>query len=202
MLSQRVWPSFLSRNVRKSVIGRKQLPPKPCLILIMGVAGSGKSTLSREIMRHIWAVYLDNNYIADAFFPNTRNGLKYKKLRPHFYKALYTIAQENLKLDNSVLLDVPHIKEVQTREWRAFLERLVARTKAKMVVIRCLCSKKTLHTRLCLRGQLRDRWKLKHWNQFLRKEPIEIRIPFPHLDINTEKDLLKNVKVAVQHILS
>ncbi len=68
----------------------------------MGVAGSGKTTLAREILRRLWAVYLDNNHIVDAFFPHTRNGRAYQKLRPHFYQALYTIVEENLKRGNSV----------------------------------------------------------------------------------------------------
>jgi predicted kinase len=145
-------------------------------------------------------VYLDNNHIADAFFPDTRNGLEYERLRPHFYKALYTITEENLKLGNSVLLDVPHIKEVQTQEWRIFIKRLVRRTKGKMVVIRCLCSEKVLHSRIHSRGEKRDAWKLKNWKKFLRKEPLEVSIPFPHLDIDTGKSSSRNTKAAVRYI--
>ena len=99
----------------------------------MGVAGSGKTTLSRGILRRIWAVYLDNNQIADAFFPNTRMGADYEKLRPRLYKALYMIADENLKVGNNVLMDVPHIKEIQRPRWRFFIKKLVAKTKAKLI---------------------------------------------------------------------
>jgi predicted kinase len=180
---------------------RKRLAPKPCLILVVGVAGSGKSTLSREILRRIWAVYLDNNQIADAFFPHTRRGTEYETLRPRFYKALYTVAEENLKLGNSVLLDVPHIKEVQTLRWRAFVRRLVERTKARMVVIRCHCSETVLHTRIRSRGKQRDRWKLKNWKKFLSREPLKVSIAFPHLDIDTEENLSGNVSSAVDFIL-
>jgi len=169
---------------------------------MMGVAGTGKSTLSREIVRRICAVYLDNNHIADAFFPDTRNGLAYEKLRPRFYKALYTITEENLKVGNSVLLDVPHIKEVQTTRWRAFIKRLVERAKVRIVVIRCICSEKVLHTRLASRGELRDRWKGQNWKEFLEKEPINVQMPFDHLDINTEKNLSTNISSAVHYIQS
>jgi predicted kinase len=106
----------------------------------MGVAGSGKTTFSKELLRHVAAVYLDNNHIVDAFFPHTRNGRHYESLRPAFYKALWTITEENLELGNSVLLDVPHVREVQRPEWRAFVRRLAARTGARLRVIRCLCS--------------------------------------------------------------
>lgn len=185
-----------------SVFAAKRRLSQPCLILIVGVAGSGKTTLAREILRRIWAVYLDNNHIVDAFFPHTRTGHAYEKMRPHFYKALYTIAEQNLKLGMSVLLDVPHIKEVQTDEWRNFIKRLVRRTKAKSVIIRCLCSEKTLHSRIYSRGEPRDRWKLDHWHEFLRQQPVDSPIRFRHLDINTEKSPMQNINAAIRHILT
>ena len=167
----------------------------------MGVAGSGKSALSREILRRIWAVYLDNNHIADAFFPHTRMGIGYEKLRAGFYRALYAITEENLKLGNSVLLDVPHVKEVQKSRWRDFIRGLVKRTRAKLIVIRCLCSERSLYTRILARDERRDHWKLAHWREFLRKEPIKVRIPFRHLDIDTDNNLKTNVRAAVRYIL-
>ena len=106
----------------------------------MGVAGSGKSTLAQNLLRRLCAVYLDNNQIVDAFFPDRRNGRSYNKLRPRFYQALYTIVAENLKLGNSILLDVPHVKEMQDPQWRRFIKSLTAAANAKIIVIRCLCS--------------------------------------------------------------
>jgi predicted kinase len=168
----------------------------------MGVAGSGKTALAKEVLRRISAVYLDNNHIVDAFFPDVRSGRSYEKLRPRFYEALYTITEKNLRVGNSVLLDVPHIKEVQTRKWQTFVKKLARSTKAKLVVIRCVCSGTVLRNRISRRGERRDRWKLKHWNEFLTREPINVPIPFPHLDINTEKSLLRNTTVAISYIRS
>jgi len=180
---------------------QRRLLSKPCLILVMGVAGTGKSTLSREILRRLRAVYLDNNLIADAFFPDTRNGPNYKRLRPKFYKALYRIAEENLKCGNSVLLDVPHIKEIQTHEWHAFIKNLTRKTESTLVAIRCFCSEKVLRARLSERGEKRDRWKLEHWQQFISAEPPDVAIPIPHLNLNTEKSLRRNVSAALRYIL-
>jgi predicted kinase len=168
----------------------------------MGVAGSGKTTLSKQLIRHVSTTYLDNNHIVDAFFPNTRNGSKYEKLRPYFYKALYMIAEENLKLGNSVLLDVPHVKEVQSRAWRASIRRLAKKTEAKMLVLKCVCSEGVLKKRLRTRGEQRDRWKLKHWETFLGQQPIDVPVPFDHLTLNTEEDLLASVRAAVHYIVS
>jgi len=168
----------------------------------MGVAGTGKSTLCKEILRRIHAVYLDNNYIADEFFPHTRTGQSYNRLRPQLYSALYTIAVENLKIGNSVLLDSPHIKQVQTRSWRMLIKRLVNSANARLVIIRCFCSEKTLRERICQRGERRDVWKLKHWRKFLTQEPLDAPISFPHLDINTESPIAKYLPLVVDYILN
>jgi predicted kinase len=181
---------------------RKYVTSTPSLILVIGVAGSGKTTLARKILRHICAVYLDNNHIADAFFPHTRRGGAYERLRPGFYKVLYTIAEENLKLGNSVLLDVPHVKEVQTSEWRGLIRRLVKKARADLVVIRCFCSEQTLLRRIRSRSQARDHWKLKHWNEFLMEQPIRVWMPWRHLEIDSEKQLSANVSEAVRYIKS
>ena len=167
----------------------------------MGVAGSGKTTLAKQILRRLWAVYLDNNHIADAFFPQTRSGRAYEQFRPHVYRVLYVIAEANLKVGNTVLLDVPHVKEVQLSEWRRFIKRLAAQTKSKLIVIRCACSETVLRARLKSRGEKRDRWKIAHWKEFLSQQPIEIDVPFPHLEVNTEKSLPANASVVVRYIL-
>jgi predicted kinase len=168
----------------------------------MGVAGTGKTTLARNILRRLWAVYLDNNHIVDAFCLHTRNGRVYEKLRPHFYQALYTIVEENLKTGNSVLLDVPHVKEMQIPKWRRFIKSLAARTKSKLIVVRCRCSEKELRARLESRGEKRDRWKLQRWKEFLKQQPIDIPVPFPHLNVNTENDSSKSVTAAIRYIMS
>ena len=191
----------MSRRAEQALFARRRRLSQPCLILVMGVAGSGKTTLSKEILRHVWAVYLDNNHIVDAFFPHTRTGRAYEKLRPHFYQALYTIAEENLRLGNSILLDIPHVKEMRMVRWRRFLKKLAIGTKAKIVIIRCLCSDTVLRSRLQSRGEKRDRWKLAHWKEFLREQPIDIAVPFRHLDINTEKKSSANVAAAMRYIL-
>ncbi|MGH7873360.1 MAG: AAA family ATPase [Candidatus Binatia bacterium] len=167
----------------------------------MGVAGSGKTTLAKKILRQVGATYLDNNHIVDAFFPDTRSGRSYKRLRPHFYRALYNIVEENLRLGNSVLLDVPHVKEMQNLEWRRFIRKLALRARAKLVVIRCICSEQTLRARLRSRAETRDRSKLVHWKKFLAEQPINAVLPVPHLDVDTEKISARSVGRSIRYIL-
>jgi len=167
----------------------------------MGVAGSGKTTLAKEILRRIWAVYLDNDHIVDAFFPHTRTGRNYEKRRPYFYQALYRIVSENLAVSNSVILDVPHMREMRDPKWRGLIQRLAGKTKARLVVIRCHCADSVLRSRLKSRGESKDRWKLTHWKEFLTQQPSLAPIPFSHLEVDTERNLSANVNAALRHIL-
>ncbi|MFQ5532917.1 MAG: AAA family ATPase, partial [Candidatus Methylomirabilales bacterium] len=163
----------------------------------MGVAGTGKSDLSKAILEQLWAVYLDNNFLADVFSPKSRTDERYLAVRENLYGALYRITEENLRIGTSVLLDAPHIKQVQDPEWRRSIQRLVDETGARLCVIRCYCREQVLRDRLEMRGEGRDRWKLENWEKFLKQEPPRAPIPFPHLELDTEDSLDANVARAV-----
>gem|GEM_PF-1492545 len=173
----------------------------PRLILIMGVAGSGKSELARGILKQISAVYLDNNFLADAFSPVSRSDEGYLAIRDNLYVALYRITRENLRIGNSVLLDAPHIRQVQDPEWCRWIQDLAADAGAWLRAISCYCREQVLRERLEARGEERDRWKLENWHAFLAEQPPRTPIPFPHLDLDTEQTLKANVERAISYIL-
>lgn len=174
---------------------------KTSLILLMGVPASGKTTMAKEILKRIWAIYLDNNFIADAFFSNTRTDPQYLDLRRNLYDVLYRITEENLMVANSVLLDVPHVTHMQDDKWRVAISERAARCGANLIVIRCFCSEETLHRRISARAEERDRWKLENWPEFVRREPLRVPIPFPHLEIDTEESVEGNAVLATRYIL-
>jgi len=154
----------------------------------MGVAGTGKTTLAKALLKRICAVYLDNNFIADAFFPDTRTNTPYLQLRGKFYSVLYRVTQENLRARNTVLLDVPHVKEMQDPTWRTWLREFVTTNYAALRIIRCFTSEDVLHQRIRNRREPRDDWKLRNWEEFLEKEPLFPPIPFDHLDLDTSTE--------------
>ena len=160
----------------------------------MGVPGTGKTTISKKLIKLYHFVYLDNNFIADAFYSNTRTSEEYKNLRDCFYIALYRIVKENLLVGNSVLLDVPHVTHMKDHDWCARLRQFVLETHVTLKIVRCFCSEETLKKRLLERDEERDKWKLSHWEKFMKNEPLMIPIPFDHIDINTEYSLQDNLK--------
>jgi predicted kinase len=167
----------------------------------MGVAGSGKSELARGILEQISAVYLDNNFLADAFSPGSRSDESYLAIRDNLYAVLYRITGENLRIGNSVLLDAPHIRQAQDPEWCRWIQDLAAEAGAWLRAIRCYCREEVLRQRLEARGEQRDRWKLENWRAFLAEQPPRTPIPFPHLDLDTERPRAANAARAVSYIL-
>ncbi|MEW6358221.1 MAG: AAA family ATPase [Planctomycetota bacterium] len=177
------------------------VPTRKVLVLVMGVAGSGKSTLAKALLERMVCVYLDNNFIADAFYANTRTDPQYVRLRPHLYSALYRIAEENLAVGNSVLLDVPHVKDVQDPKWCDFIQGLADGRRARLIVLRSFCSEDCLRKRLSERKEERDAWKFDNWEEFCRREPIDVTIPFEHMDIDMELPLQIAVERAWNYVL-
>lgn len=180
----------------------RQALPRTTLVLLAGVAGSGKSTVARGLLDHLRAVYLDNNFIADAFFPDTRRGLEYRRLRPPLYRALYRITGENLSVGNSVLLDAPHIRQSRSAHWYRAMLSLTRGAASELVMIRCVASEREIRRRLEARGEPRDRWKLQNWETHVRSQPVAGALPHPHLDLWTERSAEETVREALRYILA
>ena len=187
-------------SVNRLPKARVDLSP-PRLILVMGIAGSGKSTLARAILEQIRAVYLDNNFLADVFSPASRTGEAYLAVRENLYAALYRIMWENLQVGNSVLVDAPHIRQVQDPDWCRWIQCLAEEAGASLHAIRCYCREEVLRQRLEARGEERDQWKLEHWQAFVAGQPPGVPIPFAHLDLDTEDSLEANVSRAISYIV-
>lgn len=155
-------------------------------VLVMGVPGSGKSTLARQIIERVHWVYLDNNFVMDPFFADTRDSADHMRLRPKFYEALYNIAARNLELGNTVLLDAPHVRPMKDPAWWRQMQALADDAGATLRVVRCHCSEATLRARIESRNEKRDLPKLANWERFLRDEPLRTPIPLDHLDVDTD----------------
>lgn len=179
----------------------KKVLSQKTLILVIGVAGSGKTTIAKEVLQHIAAAYIDKDVLTDPFTPISRDSSEYLKIRPKIYQQMNNLAESNLQVGNTVVLDAPHVKEMQSKTWRTAIQKLVQRTDAKLIVVRCQCDEGVLRSRLQERGEERDKWKLENWSDFLRQEPIDLKISVPHIDIDTTDFKRVDIPDLIQRIL-
>lgn len=163
----------------------------------MGIACSGKTFIAKRLLKEISAFYIDKDSIMDPF-TKERSGDFYDRIRGPSYKAMYNIALDNLKLGNSVVIDSPHVKEMQDRKWREWLKEFSSPFVLKIIL--CHAPEDVIKKRLIERGEEKDEEKLKNWKEFLKKEPIIPEMPFDHIKIDTSKDQEDKIKNVLLYL--
>jgi predicted kinase len=170
------------------------------LILVLGSAGSGKTTFAERLVPELGCVYLNSDTISEAAFPGDRESPGYIKARPIIYRTLYDIAFANLNLGNSVLIDAPHVAQIPDPEWRAWVMGAIERSGARLRVMHCVADPDTRRSRLATRGEARDAAKLANWAEYIRSEPFRSPIPLPHIEIDTGRDMARNLALAMEYL--
>lgn len=172
----------------------------PALVVLMGPPGSGKTTLARHLAPRLRAAWLNSDDMTDAFFGMDRDSTAYVQARPTIYEALYRIAESNLAIGTSVVVDAPHGAVLQSPEWHAQLAARTTRLSARLVVLRCTAPPTLLRQRMISRGEPRDAAKLAGWEAFAAGQPDWSAVSFPHGQIDTSVDLETAVARALDYV--
>ena len=163
----------------------KLSPFTPRLILFAGHAGTGKSTLAKKALALIVEktgedfFFLDKDTVYGAFSahvmaltthnPNDRDSPYYlQNIRDWEYAGLLAIAQENLQLGVNIILVGPFSKEIQSGQmFDPVALGLPPQTQIRIAWIDLLLEE--AKRRMEKRADLRDEWKLAHWEQYIQR---------------------------------
>lgn len=170
------------------------------LILVLGSAGSGKTTFARQLVPELGCVYLNSDTISEAAFPDDRESPEYLKARPIIYRTLYDLAFANLKLGSSVLIDAPHVGQIADPGWRTWIMSETEQSGARLRVIHCVADQTTRRSRLASRGEARDADRLANWVEYIRSDPFRSPLPLPHIEIDTTEDMQRNIALAMNYL--
>jgi predicted kinase len=161
----------------------------PRLVLIMGRAGSGKSTIARHLLEVRPMAYLNKDTVWEPLLETVESRAEYLAKRDAWYELLYRLAEENLAAGISVLLDAPHVRQAQDPAWGAAMRSLACRAGSAPKCVYCYCTESTLKQRLVDRGLQRDAWKISNWRRFLEQEPVALAFPLDHVMVDTDRRL-------------
>ncbi|MBS4204827.1 AAA family ATPase [Lederbergia citrea] len=171
----------------------------PKVIFVSGVAGTGKSTVSRHINKYIPAVYLDKDTVGGKFSeqflkatghdPSDRDSKYYKAhCRDLEYDVTMDLAMENATLGLASILIGPFTKEMETKEWldEKLAEFMLSRDDVTVkIVFVTLKDTQLQKERIIERGAMdRDQWKIDHWDDYEKSLDLpEVAWGIPETDI-------------------
>ena len=134
----------------------------PRLDIFSGLPGSGKTTVSQALARHIGATHLRVDTIEQAL-----RDLCAFEAQGEGYRLAYRLALDNLRLGNSVVADSCNPIELTRREW----EDVAAAAGVPHINIEIICSDSEEHRRRVeSRKSTVPGLKLPTWEDVTRRE--------------------------------
>lgn len=151
---------------------------KPFVGVIVGSAGSGKSTVARQLARHHHAALLDKDSITSDLLSiamelqgqrgadRESNDFYLHRLMPLEYSALFRACADNLGNDVPVILDAPFAAYLDQPDYLRNAARDHDWPDVPVLVGYVTAPAETVRSRLMARENPRDEWKLSHWAEF------------------------------------
>jgi predicted kinase len=151
---------------------------EPTLRIVIGTAGSGKSTIAQRLAREYAAAYLDKDamsarfveaaLLAAGYDPGDResNAFYRDHILPLEYDSLLDVTGANLRIGRPVVIDAPFSPYLADPNFITAAAERFDWPPVDVEVIRVRVSPATLQHRLRERGLERDRSKLAHWEEY------------------------------------
>jgi predicted kinase len=198
----------LVKEFRAALIGASA--GQPCLVLVGGYAGSGKTELSKNLARQTGWAFIDKDTISRALVedllaargldPHDRHSPEYlNEIRPREYECLMETSYENLARGASVVTTAPFIKEFSDAAWIRQASRCCTRMGALLVPIWVRCDIPTMHEFIDLRAAERDAWKLDNWDTYAATLDPDFDPAGPHLTVDNRHGAAVQLCDNIQH---
>jgi predicted kinase len=158
----------------------------PRLLLFSGLPGTGKSFLARKVAEQLPCVIVESDFVRKTL---TRANPEYTPHESSFIHRISHKVVERLLLEgHNVIHDATNLAESHREQ----LYRVVARTHAKLVIVRIIAPVEIVQERLAQRFNHRDPLDLSDadWgvHEQLRAEQDQVRRPHLVVDTSTAMD--------------
>lgn len=170
---------------------------KQKLVFFVGVAGTGKTTVAKEIALQMPCTFLDRDTIGGRFVEailemnnmdkNDRDSQFYKEnLRDLEYDTAKDVCIESLEVGQNVFMISPFTAELKHKVWIKEVIQASGRSESEIdvkVIVVMLEDIEQQRERIEERGTVRDTWKLDNWSSY------ETRVDFvPEINWDIPQD--------------
>ena len=147
------------------------------VVFVVGIAGSGKSTVARQLAAGLRGVYLDKDTVAESFTGlilesaghdrGDRESDFYRNVvMPLEYETLLSLGEDNMRLGHPVIFDAPFGAYFSDKEYIRRRASEKSWPAGRRIVLRVQVDKESNRRQLSQRTSPRDAWKLEHWDEF------------------------------------
>lgn len=166
---------------------------KPCLIVLSGLPGTGKSHFTKELCKRLKLLVLESDRLRKVLAPNP----KYTKGESHrLFAACHLLIEEYLLQDRQVLLDATNL----TEGFRQPLYDIAQRVPVPLVLVRLTAPPELIRTRLSEReaGMHPSDYSDAGWLIYSRMYPHEEIFTRQHLSVDSTGDISESLDEVVR----
>lgn len=167
-------------------------------VVFLGWPGTGKTTLAHSTLDNIAGCIVNKDSIAMPMTQDVEGELYKKIIAPGSYKAMYNIAEDNLKRGQTVVIESP-FHNVMKGEVDANLVRISEETKSPLKIIICTAPDPLILERIIKRGEPRDAPKIANWAEYTSKAH-KYAATMPHLHIDTSQNHDQSVRQVLEYL--
>ena len=166
---------------------------KPCLIVLSGLPGTGKSHFAKELGKRLPLLVLESDRLRKVLAPNP----KYTRGESaRLFAACHLLIEEYLLQDRKVLFDATNL----TEDFRQPLYEIVDRVSAQLILARFTAPREVVRLRLSDRGagMHPSDYSDAGWRIYSRMYPHEEVFVRHHLNIDSSGDISESLNEVVR----
>lgn len=157
-----------------------QILNNPCLIIAAGCAGSGKTTIGKELAKQLGFVFVDKDTATREYtdfiltelgsFEGDKESELYKThILPIEYRVTFRICKDILDSGRSVIVAIPFISQIKDwSNWLAIKESAGIGSNVKTLFLWIEHNIEAERKNIIRRGAIRDTYKIQHRDEYAK----------------------------------